>query len=480
MDLRKLINLVDNKSTPLTEARKKKEKEIPLTVDLPDDFMPDDDGDGEPDAPGNIPGDDSIGGLKQAIGHKIKDLPPTKESIRALEEIEDILTSMNLGGRSGNIGKQLDSVGDKDVHKAKKLLAMYVLNLPISPKQRDVLFKAWREDKLVDIDALQSLGKHTVQDIFPDYNNDENPGVKYIVDDLATVNDVGIGKGEFLLCVMSKRITKAPKGDLLVDGKNKIEVKTADGGEARLMDADSGSAPGYGKAVEDFLDKWNDDINNVTKVLKSGISLQGLMNIGHGIDDARRRKDFWGDVEGILEKIFPGMDLSDIMGPLIIGSIGHAKLAYAETNLAYYISKKSEQGMLFIDLRKSPPTFVYFNSNEELNEAGLRLHAGTVYPVTQDDPRYPYPQMQILPIKGFGSDEPVPAPDKKVAKKAKAGKVDTAEPTAVGADIAPTDIAPTANAPAPTAGKVYGAPNAAPAPLAERRIHRSYGHKPRF
>jgi hypothetical protein len=483
MDFRKLIDLVESRQTLAERAKPRSRASEP--AQLPPEFDPGNEADATIATHDNQPGPDNLAGLKAAIGHKIKELPPTKDSIKALEEVEDILSSINIGGRQGNVGKDLESINDRDVHKAKKLLSMYVLNLPISPAQRKKLFDAWRKDKLVDVDALRTLGTHTVNDIFPEYGSAENPGVKLLVDDLATVNFVGVGKGEFLLCVMSKRITKEGKGDLLIDGKHKVEVKTSDGGSPRMTDADSNLAPGYQAAVKNFLMKWHDDIVAVTTIKKSGLTLQDLMQIGHQIGDRRLSKKYWDDVEHILTNIFPGQDVEPIMSPLLVGSIGHAKGAYAETNLNYYLSKKSEQGMLFIDLKKALPTFVFFNSIEELNAAGLRLHAETTYPVTQHDLRNPYPQMAINNIKGFQAADPTPVPSAKPGLQKPDGTPGAAQKkqmkqAAQAQPVAPEPAAEQpAPAPAPRQKKTYGAANT---PMNEWgvRIRPIMGHKPRF
>ena len=488
MDFRKLIDLVESRQT--LPERASSRSRASATEELPPAFDPA--GDENVQTYDNQPGPDNLAGLKSAIGHKIKELPPTKDSIKALEEVEDILASINFGGRQGNVGKELESIHDKDVHKAKKLLAMYVLNLPISPAQRKKLFDAWREDTLVDVDTLRVLGTHTVNDIFPEYGSAENPGVKLLVDDLATVNFVGVGKGEFLLCVLSQRITKEGKGDLLVDETHRIEVKTSDGGNPRMTDADSNLAPGYQAAVKNFLSKWNDEILATTTIKKSGLTLQDMMQIGHQIGDRRLVKKYWDDVEHILSCIFPGQDVDPIVAPLIVGSIGHAKGAYAEINLKYYLSKKTEQAMLFIDLKKKLPTFVLFNSTEELHAAGLRLHADTVYPVTQHDLRNPYPQMKITGIKGFqaaepasipstkpGSEKPAGTPSaaqKKQMKQAATTKTVAQEPASV---VGQTASAVGQTASAPQQKKVFGATNS---PMNEWgvRIRPILGHKPRF
>ena len=143
-----------------------------------------------------------------------------------------------------SIGAELDNIDDRDVHKARNLLAKYVLSLDMNSKQRLELFTMWKNDKLVNIDKLLSIGKHTIPEIINGYDNSKNPAIKELVDDLAQVAALGQGKGEFLLSVLSKRITKLHKGDLSIDGQQ-IEVKTQDVGGGRFYDQEVRPSASY-------------------------------------------------------------------------------------------------------------------------------------------------------------------------------------------------------------------------------------------
>ena len=123
-------------------------------------------------------GEDPLYGLKLAIANKIKDLPPDEKTQKALQEIEDLLAHVEAGGRKGHIGSELDSIEDRDVHKARSLLAKYVLSLDMTPQQRAELFGLWKNDQLVNIDKLLSIGKHTIPEIINGYDNAKNPAIK--------------------------------------------------------------------------------------------------------------------------------------------------------------------------------------------------------------------------------------------------------------------------------------------------------------
>lgn len=346
-----------------------------------------------------VPGDpnkDPLYNLKLAVANKIKVLPADKSTEKALGEIEEILSSTNAGGRVGFIGGQLQSINDPEVNAAQKILAKYVLSLDAPQQQKNELFSAWKSDKLVNIDLLLSPGKHSIADIIVGYG--KNAAITELTDDLSQVAALGQGKGEFLLSVFSKRINKRKKGDLQIAGKN-IEVKTLDVGGGRFYDQEVRPSNQFSNAVENFRNTWDADIKAVMpKIPGTGLKLVDVMNIGQKIEPKRAVK-YFKDFENVLSTIFPGMDISKIMAAVKTNNIGAAKQSYAVTNLNYYSSVKvDDDAMMFIDLASKPFTFVVFTNAEELAKGGLRLHADTVYPIT-NDPRNAYPQMRILASK---------------------------------------------------------------------------------
>ena len=360
---------------------------------------------------------DSLYPLKLAIANKIKVMPPDEQTRKALQEIEDLLSHVNAGGKKGHISTELKSIEDRDVSRAISLLAKYVHSLDMTPQQRSDLFTRWRNDELVNQDVLLTPGKHTMSEIVNGYGDAKNPAIKELTDDLSQVATLGQGKGEFLLSVLSKSITKRHKGDLEIDGQN-IEVKTQDVGGGRFYDQEVRPAQGFAAAVQNFRKIWAEDIKYAfPKVASTGLKLIDLIDLSEHID-IKKKNTYWKSVTDILSNIFPGMDVSNILNAMQVGNIGAALQSYAVTNLDFYRSIKTEDaGILFIDLSKPLAEFVFFRDAAELASGGLRLHAQTVYPVTAD-PRNAYPQMRIITTKGGAPVETstAVAPAAKVAK----------------------------------------------------------------
>lgn len=346
-----------------------------------------------------VPGDpakDPLYNLKLAVANKIKTLPADKATEKALQEIEEILGATNAGGRVGFVSGVLQAINDPEVNAAQKTLAKYVLSLSADQKARQELFSKWKNDQLVNVDLLLSPGKHSVSDLINGYGT--NPAITELTDDLSQVTALGQGKGEFLLSVLSKQINKRQKGDLRIANKN-IEVKTFDVGGGRFFDQEVRPSGGFGSAVENFRNTWDADIKAaMPKIPGTGLKLADVMAIAQTLDP-KRSAAYYKDFEKVLATIFPEMDVSGIMSGVKSNNINAAKQSYAVTNLNYYSKVKvDDDGMMFIDLNAKPFSFVVFSNAEELAEGGLRLHADTVYPIT-NDPRYAYPQMRILATK---------------------------------------------------------------------------------
>ena len=365
---------------------------------------------------------DQIGQLKAILASKIQELPADDFTVKALREIEDLLSSVNAGGRLGLINNKLNQIEDVAVQKAQKLLAKYILSLDMTTEEREELFALWKSDKLVNHNLLLSPGKHSITEIINGYST--NAGIRELTNDLSQIAALGQGKGEFLLNVFSKSITKLQKGDLKIGGKT-VELKTLDVGGGRFYDQEVKPSSGFSSAVENFTLTWADYIQAaIAKPAASGLKLSDVIEI-RSIVDTKQQKKFDKSFEQVLNTIFPGMDVNPIMAAVQTGQIGPAKAAYAEINLNYYIGIKKDDGILYIDLTSDPASLVYFSSNQELQAGGLRLHAETVYPITTD-PRYAYPQMRIVGTKGAAATaaEPIatgtastPTPRPKAAGK---------------------------------------------------------------
>jgi hypothetical protein len=350
-------------------------------------------------APATEPGDpatDPLYGLKLAIASKIKVLTPDPATEKALHEIEDMLASIGAGTKTEVVGKELQKINDVDVNAAQRLLAKYIYSLDASPADKKAMLAQWAsDDGLIDLGALLNPGKNTVASVVKGY--DKNPAIKELTDDLAQVAALGQGKGEFLLSVFSKRITKAKKGDLNIDKFGQVEVKTTDGGAGRFHDQQVRPSSGYQQAVNDFLKTFDETLTSSKLKTPTGVSISQLVALKDALP-VEQRDLFKEKLTNAVSNIF--VALPDAAGPIVdaimVGNDGLAKQRYAVAALNNYMSAKTEdKGILVINLRKDPYTFVFFNDNKSLNAGGMRLHAGTTYPIT-NDVRYAYPQTDIV------------------------------------------------------------------------------------
>jgi hypothetical protein len=349
----------------------------------------------------SVPGDpssDPLYSIKLAIASKIKDLPADPKTEKALSEIEDFLASINAGGRTQAVGGELQTINDPDVNAAQKLLSKYVLTLESgTPADRKQMFSLWRSnDGLVNIKTLLSPGQHTVAQVVRGY--EENPAVKELADDLSGIASLGQGKGEFMLSVFSKRITKAAKGDLMIEGFGKVEVKTTDGGSGRFFDQDVRPTENYQQAANDFIKEYGAILKQNNLITKTGVSLPQLGAL-KDILPADQRNRFKALIYNVITQLFAAdPKLADpIVSAIMVGNINLAKQKYAVATLNNYMQIKSEdKGILMINLSKTPFTFIFFNDNKSLNAGGLRLHSSTAYPITTDL-RNAYPQTSVIP-----------------------------------------------------------------------------------
>jgi hypothetical protein len=104
----------------------------------------------------------------------------------------------------------------------------------------------------------------------------------------------------------------------------------------------------------------------------------------------------------VIQHIFEGEDVSSLINAVKSGDINAAKQEYAKANFNYYMSKKKDEGVLYISLVKDPIMTVFFKDADELAASGLRLHAGTAYITSVKDVRLPYPQIEIIDTSAGG------------------------------------------------------------------------------
>jgi hypothetical protein len=319
--------------------------------------------------------------LKQIIGGKIKTLPQTQEAFKTLKEIEDLLQNVNAGGRIGLINSVLSEIPDETVREAQRELARYIAGIDMTPEDRADLFKRWKTDSLINHKLLLTGGKHTFSEIVNGYNS--NPAIKELTDDLSRVVGYGHGKGEFVLNVFSKNIGKGEnnKGDLIINGKS-IEVKTTDAGGARFGDQEVKPGPDYFDAVSNFT-------NTIIKPLglsfpKSGINTKTIQEL---YTQTKDKKKFENAIIPVVRGLFPAVDTKNAVTALLSGDFNSARQEFAIASLTNYLNQKKDYGVLYIDISRSPYTFIFFRNNEELNQAGFRLDISTQYLVTYDTQR---------------------------------------------------------------------------------------------
>jgi len=202
-------------------------------------------------------GFDPLFDLKSKIVHKIKELEYTPETQHYLDEIQEILSNVQLGGRKKSIETDFENWTDEDVKAAKTLLARYVISLDAPTGYKKSMLAQWKEGGLINVDLLLSGKRHTINEIVKDY--DSNPAIQEMTNDLLQVSSIGKGKGEFMLKVMSPMI-KSPsdnKGDVEVTGFGTVEVKTTDRGAGRFTDRQVKPGKGYQQAVNNFFETFN-------------------------------------------------------------------------------------------------------------------------------------------------------------------------------------------------------------------------------
>jgi hypothetical protein len=349
-----------------------------------------------------LPNIEELEAFKSVIAGKIKQLPDDDATAKALREIEDLLKHVHAGGKMGIINGELASINDPTVSAAQKELARYILSIDMSPADRDQLFTLWRNNKLVKIDALLGHGKKNFSEIITDYN--KNPAIRELSNELMRIAALGQGKGEFGLSVMSKSINKQEgKGDLNISGRA-IEVKTTDGGAGRFTDQEVRPGAGFDQAARTlnaFIKQYQPDL------AKSGANLDGLVNFYEVLATNPNLKkdasDLLSMIRNVIQHIFEGEDISNIVKAIENKDVNAVKQEYAKANFNYNMSKKKDEGVLYISLVKDPIMTVFFKDADELADSGLRFHAGTTYITSTSDVRLPYPQIEIVDTTAGGS-----------------------------------------------------------------------------
>lgn len=350
---------------------------------------------------------DELEGMKAVIASKIKELPSDDATAKALREIEELLQHVNAGGRMGMIYDQLEQINDPAVMAAQKMLARYILSIEATPEERKEFFTLWRANKMVNVSALLSKKTVAFATIFNKYES--NPLIREFVDDMMEVSTLGHGRGEFGLNVLSKSIWKPEdnKGDLQMkyEGRTwQIECKTTMGGAARFSDQEIRPAEGYEAAAIALNDFARKNKSYPVKVPASGISINKAIEILQNSKPADQSK-FLDLIKNCVTLIFGGKagsqkDIKQIISFIKNGDSGNAHQAWSTASFNYYINKKHDDGVLYIDLNQK--SAVFYDSAEDLTNQGLRFHASTPYLSAVKDPgRNAYPQIEVVPTS-FG------------------------------------------------------------------------------
>jgi hypothetical protein len=367
-------------------------------------------------------------GMKDIISRRIKELPDDSDTAKALKQIEDLLSHVAHGGRYGSISKEILAVQDRAVNDAKKVLSRLVLSimeeLGATPEQRAEFFELWRNDQLVNIESLLSNKQVDFNTAFNGYT--QNPIVKEFVDEVMLIQELGMGRGEFGLNVLSKSITVAgkgsakdnaeeggsKKGDLQIsyNGTNyQIELKTEMGGAARFGDQEVRPAEGFeaaAVALNSYVKSHKMYRNLSRKISGSGVNLNQAIEFASYLQGADRNK-FLGLVRRCVTLIFGAgssgrkeyavrlkKNIDVIMSSIETGDNGAAAQQWSQASFNFYMSKKHDDGVLYLNLNSK--TFLYYQNAEQLLSQGLRFHASTPYiSATKDPVRAVYPQIGI-------------------------------------------------------------------------------------
>ena len=384
------------------------------------------------------PSNNQIDAFKSVIAAKIKELPDDDATAKTLKEIEELLKHIHAGGFRQMVYGQLEEINDPAVMASQKRLAQYILNINSTPAEREELFRMWKANKIVNIGMLLSKKRYTFADIFNGYTT--NSMIKELVDDIMEEQQLGQGKGEFGLNVLSKSISVAKtegndskKGDLVVYTGGqwiKVEVKTTQGGAARFADQEVRPAEGYENAaiaINNFVKNKHGERSNVYPIQQlypkgyptAGLNLNKAIELYKNIP-SKDQTTLTGLLTSVITLIFGGKktpSVAKIIKAIQTGNSTAGLQAYSQASFNYYMDSKDDDGVLAIDLNRKD--FMYFRTAEELTNEKLRFHANTFYLSTIKDPgRSVYPQLEVVPTT-FGANARAAADKKAAAEKEK-------------------------------------------------------------
>ena len=342
-----------------------------------------------------------IADTKKDVITKIDSLPDDDEQTsKIVSYIEQLLNDMGVGGRLASILKGLEEIDDVTVNATIRKIAKIVASIEMTPLERAQLFSMWQKDTLVDISSLTTPGEYNFKSVFKGYGTEEY--MTELVDDLADVSGYGIGAGEFLFAVLSKRISGIGSGkgvgDLIVDGKH-VEVKTKTAKNARFVDYHVKPDDNWQSKTKAFYTEFA-DIDIVANSPATGINTGDLMACLRDpklIQEPLRSQNFLKHIKGLFNSHMPTLDgsqLTELVNLFNSGNEAQFKKTYGALNILNYMNVKNAKGeldgIMFVD--KPTKMICYVKTIEDILARDLAV--GTIYTVTKEK-SYPYPQIGL-------------------------------------------------------------------------------------
>ena len=90
-------------------------------------------------------------------------------------------------------------------------------------------------------------------------------------------------------------------------------------------------------------------------------------------------------------------NITQLMNYIKSGNKKEALQEYCKCSFINYITKKDDEGILFIDINKEPYSTCFIRTIEDLNEAGLRFNAKSAPYIATTSFVDVYPQIKLVP-----------------------------------------------------------------------------------
>ena len=291
----------------------------------------------------------------------------------------------------------------KNIKSLDEKIPKIIASIDMTPLERAQLFASWKADTLIDTQKLLSGGNYAFSEVFKSYGTEDY--MTEFVDDLSDVSNYGVGAGEFLLGVLSKKIqgigATGGEGDLIVDGIN-VEVKTKTKKNARFVDDNVRPDQTWASKTEGFKNDFA-DIEEVANMTTSGINQGQLIQMLQNpklIQDPARLQKALRSLEGIIGAIMNGLSAQQVRQIIKVaksGDVAQFKQTYGAYNILNYLnikrSKGDLDGILFVD--KQTKLLSYVRNLEDISENFI-VDINTFY-VVSSVLRNPFPQIGLKP-----------------------------------------------------------------------------------